>query len=128
MCSQGNPAAIAASFADRSVPNLSSIALHVRHGRHTALLTGDARGDRLLSGLEATGLAEPGGTVDVTVFKLPHHGSARNASPALFRRVRAEHYPIPFAVEELERLKAGRRFEVDVRDAPAKSVVVELTD
>lgn len=85
---------VAASYTDRSVPNLSSIALHVRHAGRSALLTGDARGDDLIAGLEATGLLPAGATMDVDVFKLPHHGSKNNAEPSLFQRIRARHYVI----------------------------------
>ena len=86
--------ALGASYTDRSVPNLSSIALHVRHAGRTALLTGDARGDHLINGLEATGLLASGTNMHVDVLKLPHHGSKNNAEPSLFNRVRADHYVI----------------------------------
>jgi hypothetical protein len=86
--------ALAASFSDRRVPNLSSIALHIRHAGRTALLTGDARGDYLLEGLEAAELLAADGTIHVDVFKLPHHGSQENAAPALFERIHADHYVI----------------------------------
>jgi len=86
--------AIGASYVDRSVPNLSSIALHISYSGRTALLTGDARGDHLLAGLEATGLLAPNGSMSVDVFKLPHHGSKNNAEPSLFNRIRADHYVI----------------------------------
>ena len=78
----------------RSVPNLSSIALHLRHGTRTALLTGDARGDHLVDGLEEAGLLAPREIMRVDVFKLPHHGSENNAEPALFERIQADHYVI----------------------------------
>ena len=86
--------AIAAAYVDRSVPNLSSIAFHVRLDGHTALLTGDARGDHLLKGLESAHLLSPGGSMHVDVFKIPHHGSENNAAPSLFERIRADHYVI----------------------------------
>jgi hypothetical protein len=86
--------AMAAAYTDRAVPNLSSIALHLRDGKRTALLTGDARGDHLLAGLEETGLVAPSGTIKVDVFKLPHHGSENNAEPSLFERVQADHYVV----------------------------------
>jgi len=86
--------AVTAAFTDRAVPNLSSIALYLRHGGRTALLTGDARGDHLLSGLEAAGLLAPEGTIHLDVLKLPHHGSRNNAEPALFERIRADHYVV----------------------------------
>jgi beta-lactamase superfamily II metal-dependent hydrolase len=57
-------------------------------------LTGDARGDHVISGLEATGLLAAGATIHLDVFKLPHHGSKNNAEPSLFDRIRADHYVI----------------------------------
>ncbi len=83
---------IAAAYADRSAPNLSSIALHVQYGDRTALLTGDSRGDHLLAGLDATRLARPDTVLKVDLLKLPHHGSANNAGPSLFERIHADHY------------------------------------
>jgi beta-lactamase superfamily II metal-dependent hydrolase len=91
---QKNPKVVADAFRDRAVPNLSSIALHLACGRRTALLTGDARGDHLLAGLETAGLLAAGAAIHVDVLKLPHHGSQNNAAPALFERIRADHYVI----------------------------------
>jgi beta-lactamase superfamily II metal-dependent hydrolase len=89
-----NLKAIAAAYADRSVPNLSSIALHLGFGGRSGLLTGDARGDHLLTGLEAVALLVPGKTIHVDVLKLPHHGSEYNAGRSMFERVRADHYVV----------------------------------
>jgi hypothetical protein len=57
------------------------------------LLTGDARGDDLLEGLEAAGLMQ-NGTCHVDVLKLPHHGSNRNVDRRFFQQVTAEHYVV----------------------------------
>jgi beta-lactamase superfamily II metal-dependent hydrolase len=81
-----------AAYADKSVPNLSSIVALARVGDKTILLTGDARGDYLLEGLEAEGLVAPGGIMHVDVFKLQHHGSDHNAETDVFRRVTADDY------------------------------------
>lgn len=89
-----DPAPVASAFIDRSVPNMSSIALHLEYGGRTVLLTGDARGDHILSGLRAVGLLTVTGTVHVHVFKLPHHGSENNAAPSLFEHIRADHYVV----------------------------------
>lgn len=86
--------AFAAAYTDRSVPNLSSIALYLRYGGRTGLLTGDARGDHLLAGLEETGILEENRSLHVDVFKLPHHGSDKNADRSLFERIHADHYVI----------------------------------
>jgi beta-lactamase superfamily II metal-dependent hydrolase len=82
-----------AAMADQSKPNLSSIMLHVTDdaGR-TALLTGDGRGDHLLQGLDQAGLLSADGTMHVDVFKLPHHGSDRNVTKTLFKKITADQY------------------------------------
>jgi len=56
------------------------------------LLTGDARGDKILEGLEHAGVLKPKGTLHVDVLKMPHHGSDRNVAPAFFERIIADHY------------------------------------
>lgn len=89
---QGNMAAAAAVYADVSVPNLSSIVVHVAAGGKTILLTGDARGDKILLGLETAGLMPKGGTIELDILKVPHHGSDRDVTPDFFGRVRARHY------------------------------------
>lgn len=81
-----------AAYADKSVPNLSSIVILAQEGDRKILLTGDARGDRVLAGLEEMGHMPPGGTLEVDVLKLMHHGSNRNVEPDFFRRVPARHY------------------------------------
>lgn len=85
---------VAAAYEDPSIPNLSSIAFHIKFGQHSALMTGDARGDRLLSGLEQAGLVDKNSVLKVDVLKLPHHGSQNNVEPEFFRRVQARHYVI----------------------------------
>jgi hypothetical protein len=86
----------AAEYADRSVFNLSSIVVLAEmpgtDGRpRRMLLTGDARGDHIIKGLESAGLMEHG-TCHVDLLKLPHHGSDRNVEPAFFETVTADHY------------------------------------
>ena len=87
-------ASLLAAFTDSSVANLSSIVVLAEVGKKRMLLTGDARGDKVLEGLEMLGLLKADGksTMHVDVFKVPHHGSDRNADPILFRRVTADHY------------------------------------
>jgi hypothetical protein len=77
---------------DKSVPNLSSIMLYVKSGEATMLLTGDGRSDHLLEGLGAAGLLDDDGKLHVTMLKLPHHGSDRNATRKFFTRVTADLY------------------------------------
>jgi hypothetical protein len=81
-----------ASFTDSSIPNLSSIVVIADAGGARMLLTGDARGDKMLAGLELVGALEPEGTMHVDLLKMPHHGSDRNMDTRFLERVVAEHY------------------------------------
>jgi hypothetical protein len=85
------PAALA-SFTDTSIANLSSLVLLAKVGRKRMLLTGDARGDKILEGLELAGLLKKGGKTHVDILKMPHHGSDRNIDPIFFKRITADHY------------------------------------
>lgn len=87
-----SPPEALAAYVDKSVPNLSSIVVLAEVGRKRMLLTGDARGDKILEGLELVGLLEEGGTMEVDVLKVPHHGSANNLDDEFFERIIAEHY------------------------------------
>jgi hypothetical protein len=87
-----NTKAALASFTDMSVANLSSIVLLAEVAGKRMLLTGDARGDKVLEGLELVGLLKPGGKMHVDILKIPHHGSDRNMEPIFFRRITADHY------------------------------------
>lgn len=90
--------AVLAAYADKSVPNLSSIVCMVSAdvgGRtRTMLLTGDARGDHILQCLRTAGYLDgsPGEHLHVDIFKVPHHGSDRNAEPELFEKISADAY------------------------------------
>ena len=84
---------------DTSVTNLSSLVLLVEQGDHKVLLTGDARADHIVEGLEELGLLSETKPLEVSVLKLPHHGSDRTTNvtdnvPGLLERVRAKHYLI----------------------------------
>jgi hypothetical protein len=83
-----------AAFTDTSIPNLSSVVVLAEVGKKSMLLTGDARGDKVLEGLELVGLLKKDGksTIHVDVLKCPHHGSKRNSDPIFFRRITADHY------------------------------------
>ncbi len=96
-----NPAAVAlssaerlralAAFTDDSIANLASIVIHAEQNGKTMLLTGDARGDKILQGLrDANMLAND--KIKVDILKVPHHGSDRNVSTDFFRKVQAKHY------------------------------------
>ena len=83
-----------AAFADKSVPNLSSVVVLAEVEKKRILLTGDARGDKILEGLELVGLLKKDGEskIHVDILKGPHHGSNRNVEPIFFRRITADHY------------------------------------
>ena len=78
-----------AAFTDTSVANLSSLVVLAEAGKKRILFTGDARGDKVLEGLELIGLLKKDGksTIHVDVLKCPHHGSDRNIDPIFFRRI-----------------------------------------
>jgi hypothetical protein len=81
-----------AAYVDKSVPNLSSIVVLAEAEGKRMLLTGDARGDKVLKGLELVGLLKRRGKMKVDVLKVPHHGSAANLADDFFKRVVATHY------------------------------------
>lgn len=81
-----------AAYVDQSVPNLSSIVVMASTGDKRILLTGDARGDKILKGLEQVGLLQPRGKIHVDVLKVPHHGSSNNLDDDFFQRITADHY------------------------------------
>ena len=91
--SHGWREAVAAAFTDQSIYNLSSIVVLAELESKRILLTGDARGDDILSGLEGAGLLQ-NGSMHLDIFKLPHHGSSRNASVDFFKRLTADRYVI----------------------------------
>ena len=80
-----------AAYTDTSVPNLSSIVALVRYKDKSILLTGDARGDYIIEGLEKEGLLT-GGKLHVDILKMPHHGSDRDVDPSFFDTITADHY------------------------------------
>jgi hypothetical protein len=86
-------AALADLFAtrlDSSVPNLSSIVVLVEIGGKRMLLTGDARGDDIVTAWQQLGLPQPPYRIDL--LKMPHHGSSANSPEAFMRFFEATHY------------------------------------
>ena len=75
---------------DSTEVNGSSIALLASWAGRTALLGGDAHPDVLLAALD--GWLGKDASLDVDLFKLPHHGSKANVTNALMKRVRARCY------------------------------------
>ena len=86
------PADVLAAYADKSVPNLSSIVVLAEVEGKTILLTGDALGNKVMQGLELVGKLKPGGNIHVDVLKVPHHGSSNNLDVDFFQRITADHY------------------------------------
>ncbi len=88
----------AAAYIDKSAFNLASIVVlaeaEVEGVPRRLLLTGDARGDDVLEGLENAKLVEAGGKIHVDLLKLPHHGSDRNVDLDFFQRITADHYVV----------------------------------
>ena len=89
---QAEAKALAASFIDDSVYNLSSIVVMAEAGGKKMLLTGDALGDDILEGLRESKQLKAGGTLHVNVLKMPHHGSIRNVNEEFLSTVTADHY------------------------------------
>jgi hypothetical protein len=86
------PSQVLAAYVDKSVPNLSSLVALAKAGGKTMLLTGDARGDKILEGLELIGLIKNGGKFQVDLLKVPHHGSSNNLDNDFFERIAATQY------------------------------------
>jgi len=84
----------AESFGDPNevtAPNLASLTLLVEDDASSLLLTGDARGDQIVEGLRAAGRLN-GGTAEVDVLKVPHHGSENNIDSDFVETVIARDY------------------------------------
>ena len=89
-----SPAEALAAYLDKSVPNLSSLVLLAEADGKRMLLTGDARGDKIIEGLQLVGLlgADGDSTMHVDLLKVPHHGSSNNLERNFFERITADHY------------------------------------
>jgi hypothetical protein len=83
---------VLAAYEDKSVPNLSSIVVLAEAGGKKMLLTGDARGDKIIEGLKLVGRLEEGGKIHVDLLKVPHHGSSNNLDNDFFETITADHY------------------------------------
>jgi hypothetical protein len=80
-----------AAYIDKTVTNLPSIVVLARFSKKSLLLIGDARGDKIVEGLELVGLLKEGGTMHVDMLKVPHHGSSNNLEDDFFQRIAADH-------------------------------------
>jgi beta-lactamase superfamily II metal-dependent hydrolase len=74
-----------------TTPNLASLTLLVEDDSESLLLTGDARGDQIVDGLKQAGRLN-GGTIEVDVLKVPHHGSENNIDSDFVEAVIARDY------------------------------------
>jgi hypothetical protein len=86
------PDDVLAAYADDSVTNLSSIVVLAEVAGSKILLTGDALGKKILEGLELVELIPKGGTLEVDILKVPHHGSSNNLEIDFFQHIVAKHY------------------------------------
>lgn len=119
-----SPPKALAAYVDKSVANLSSIVVLAEADGKTMLLTGDARGDKILEGLALVKLLGPDddSTMHVDVLKVPHHGSANNLETSFFQRITADHYvfsgngehgnPERESLEMLIEARGGDRFTI----------------
>jgi hypothetical protein len=119
-----SPPEALAAYVDKSVPNLSSLVLLAEAGGKRMLLTGDARGDKIIEGLQLVGLLGAGrsSTMHVDLLKVPHHGSSNNLARNFFERITADHYvfsgngehgnPERQAMEMLFDARRGAKFTV----------------
>ena len=89
---EAGKSAEAQAYSDNSPANLASIVALAELDGRTILLSGDARGDHILEGLESAGLLDDEGWMHVDVLKMPHHGSDRNVEVEFFHRVTADRY------------------------------------
>ena len=82
---------VLAAYADKSIPNLSSIVCLVEMEGKTILLTGDARGDYIIDGLKKAKILK-NETMKIDVLKVPHHGSEHNLEQGFFETIIADTY------------------------------------
>lgn len=79
---------------DQSIYNLSSMVVLVEQDGKRILLTGDARGDHVVTGLKEAKLLDSNGKIHVDIYKVSHHGSNKNSEAATFEAIFADHYVV----------------------------------
>jgi beta-lactamase superfamily II metal-dependent hydrolase len=77
---------------DTSAPNRSSIVLLAEYAGNTVLLPGDATPRALLAGIRRLLAQRSRQRLELTAFKLPHHGSTRNITKDLLELLPADNY------------------------------------
>ncbi len=113
--------AVLAAYADKSVPNLSSIVTLVKLGDQSLLLTGDARGDYILEGLTNAGIALP---LKVDILKGPHHGSNNNLDADFFEKIVADTYVFSASGKYGNPDRASLEWLIEARGKTAKYTIV----
>lgn len=108
---------------DTSIPNLSSIVALVEAEGKRILLTGDARGDDIVAGWEAS-RPRDASAFPLDIMKVPHHGSDRGITERFLRLFPARHYvisangrdgnPDPKVLEQIAVTQEGRACTVHV--------------
>ena len=73
---------------DRSTPNSTSITFIAEYRGTRVLLLGDASAEEVVAGLDRLGA----GPHRFAAVKMSHHGSKRNTSPALLKRIQAKYW------------------------------------
>ena len=121
-----DPAAQTADYLNNTVPNMSSIVVLAEaavagHSARRMLLTGDARGDVILTALDVAGLSSQG-RCHFDLLKVQHHGSNHSTTQDFFERVTADRYvisgngrhgiPHPDALGWLSAARHGQPYEV----------------
>jgi hypothetical protein len=84
---------VTAAFSDKSPYNLSSIVVLCEFNGKTMLLTGDARGDKVIEGFRERGMLK-NDKVHVNLLKLQHHGSKNNVTQGFFEQITADVYVV----------------------------------
>ena len=112
---------------DSSIANLSSLVVEVSVNGKTALLTGDARSDHIITAMDEVGWLKKG-TWPVDLLKVPHHGSEQNVTQEFFAKVPARHYvisgngkhgnPEPEMFEMIFAARTGQDFDLHLTYGP----------
>lgn len=98
---------------DPSPSNASSISLLLEFKNRKVLLTGDARSDSLIEGIDRLLKERKLDRLKIDAFKVPHHGSKNNVSNALMQRLECQHFLVS---------SSGRKFNHPDDDAIARII------
>lgn len=98
---------------DPSPSNTSSISLLLEFGDRKVVLTGDARSDSLIEGIDRLLKERKLDRLAIDAFKVPHHGSKNNLSNELMKRLDCKHFLVS---------SSGRKFNHPDDDAVARII------